>query len=143
MKKSLLIFVALFWIGMAANAQLFFDNFESGTTQWTLTGTWGLNSNNSTSPTHSLTESPTGNYANNLNTYATMNTGVDLSTSPSASLTFQGTYRIEEGFDTMFVEVSTNNFATSPTRLIFSSRSLSEKPRFLVNPCRKLSPSKI
>jgi hypothetical protein len=113
MKKILLLFVTLFWIGIAANAQvLFSDDFESGITNWTTTGTWGLSTTQAVSPTHSLSESPTGNYAANLETYCTMNTGVDLSTYPSASLTFQGRYKIEDSFDYMYVEISTDNFVT-------------------------------
>lgn len=38
--------------------------------------------------------------------------------------------------------LSANNFATSATRRIFSSRSDGEKPKFLFNPVRILSPSK-
>ncbi|PIP53626.1 MAG: hypothetical protein COX07_09705, partial [Bacteroidetes bacterium CG23_combo_of_CG06-09_8_20_14_all_32_9] len=114
MKKSFLFIATLFWIGIAAKAQtvLFTDSFELGITNWTTTGTWGLSSNQSHSPIHSLSDSPSGNYTNNLNTFCTMTNGVDLSTYPSASLSFWGTYKIEGGFDYMYVEVSTDTFVT-------------------------------
>ncbi len=131
MKRSLLVLIAVFFLGIFANAQtLFTDNFESGMTQWTTTGSWGLNAAHSVSPTHSLTESPTGNYGDNWNTYCTMTTGVDLSTYPSASLTFQGTYKIEQGFDTMFVEVSTDNFATHNDAAFYSGNDAIPLPAF-------------
>ncbi len=50
--------------------QAFFDDFESGTSQWTLDAPWALTSNSFHSPTHSLTESPDGDYENNLNVSA-------------------------------------------------------------------------
>ncbi len=87
---------------------IFYDDFESGTTNWTLQGTWGLTTLQSVSPTHSLTESPSGNYANNLNISATLTNGLDLSSALDATLSFWGRYVIETGFDTMYVEVSTN-----------------------------------
>ena len=45
---------------------LFSDSFESGTANWTLTPPWGLTTSSYVSPTHSLTDSPAGNYAPNL-----------------------------------------------------------------------------
>jgi hypothetical protein len=38
--------------------------------------------------------------------------------------------------------VSAKSFDTSPIRRMFSSRSAAEKPRFLLSPCRTLSPSR-
>ena len=114
MRKSLLLMAGLFMLGVASYAQtiLFTDNFESGITNWTTTGAWGLSTTASVSPTHSLSESPSGNYLASLETYCTMNTGVDLSTYPSATLEFQGKYKIEDSFDYMYVEISTDNFVT-------------------------------
>ena len=43
----------------------FTDNFESGISNWTPTNSWGLSTTKAYSPTHSLSESPTGNYTNN------------------------------------------------------------------------------
>jgi hypothetical protein len=40
------------------------------------------------------------------------------------------------------IPASANNFATSAIRRIFSTRSVSENPRFLLRPHRILSPSR-
>ncbi len=91
-----------------ANPVIFSDDFESGTGNWTLQGTWGLSTTQSHSPTHSLSESPVGNYGDTLNITATMTSGLDLSTAVDATLSFWGRYVIELGFDTMYVEISPN-----------------------------------
>ena len=91
-----------------AQTTLFSDSFESGTTQWVLTGAWGLTTSQSVSPTHSLTESPSGIYPPNLNITATMATGMDLSTYLGAEVSFWAKYDIEQGFDYMYLQVSTN-----------------------------------
>ena len=130
--KKLFLFLILFAFGYLVNAQtvVFTDDFESGTSQWTTTGSWGISSSQSYSPTHSLSESPTGNYGNNWNTYCTMANGVDLSTYPSASLSFWGTYKIESGFDYMYIEVSTDNFATYTTIATISGNETVPLPAF-------------
>jgi hypothetical protein len=114
MKKSLLFTVIAVLLCWAVNAQTteFFDDFESGTTNWTLTGSWGLSTVHANSPTHSLAESPTGNYANNLTIFATMSTGIDLTAALSADVSFFARYDIEAGFDYMYVDVSKDDFAT-------------------------------
>ncbi len=85
---------------------VFTDDFESGVSKWTLTGSWALTEQFANSPTHSLTESPGGNYAPNLNITATMANGVDLSASFGAELSFYARYNIEQGFDYMYIEAS-------------------------------------
>ncbi|MCU0342799.1 MAG: T9SS type A sorting domain-containing protein [Ignavibacterium sp.] len=107
-----------------AQTTLFFDNFESGTTQWALTGTWGLTELQSVSPTHSLTESPVGNYADGLNITATMVTGLDLSSYLGAEVSFWARYSIEQGFDYMYLQVSTNNGATWLTQEAFNAENV-------------------
>ncbi|MBI5220020.1 MAG: T9SS type A sorting domain-containing protein [Bacteroidia bacterium] len=125
MKKILLFTTVLIWLSINANSQtvLFTDSMESGTTNWVFAGTgnaWGLSTARYHSPTHSLTESPTGNYVNNLDISASLATGVDLSTWYSAQLSFWCTYKIESGFDYMYIEVSTDNFATYTKIATFS-----------------------
>ncbi len=130
--KKLLSFIVAIAFGYCTQAQtvLFTDDFESGTTNWTTTGSWGLNATQSHSPSHSLSESPSGNYSNNWNTYCTMANGVDLSTYPSASLSFWGTYKIESGFDYMYVDVSTDNFTTFTTIATYSGNETVALPAF-------------
>ncbi len=122
----ILLFVSLGF----SQTVLFTDSFETGITNWVTTGTWGIASTQSHSPTHSLSESPTGNYTNNLSTFCTMANGVDLSTYPSASLSFWGTYKIEGGFDYMYVDVSTDNFATFTTVATYDGNESLPLPPF-------------
>jgi hypothetical protein len=130
--KKLYLLLAFAILGFYTQAQtvVFTDDFESGITNWTTTGSWGISSSQSNSPTHSLSESPSGNYSNNWNTFCTMTNGVDLSTYPSASLSFWGTYKIEGGFDYMYIEVSTDNFATFTTIATFSGNESVPLPAF-------------
>ena len=101
---------------------LFSDDFESGTSQWDLTGDWGLTEEHYNSATHSLTDSPGGNYSPNVTSYATMATGVDLTDASikSASVSFYAIYDIETGFDYCYVEVSDDDFATYSTIATFN-----------------------
>lgn len=113
MKSLLFLLVVLLCSsGLFAQTILFSDDFEAGTTNWTLQGSWGLSSTASYSTSHSLTESPVGDYAPSLNYItATMTTGVNLSSSLSADLSFYGKYVIEGGFDYMYLDVSANGGA--------------------------------
>jgi hypothetical protein len=85
----------------------FTDLFEAGTTYWTLEGTWGLTTSTSYSPTHSLTESPSGNYGNNLNISANLYP-FTLAGVTQASISFYTKYNLESGYDYTYLEVSTN-----------------------------------
>jgi len=90
----------------------FTDDFESGTSQWVLTGVWGLTDEEAHGGDSCLTDSPGGDYANNVTSYATMATGVDLSSALSAELTFWTCYQIEDAFDYMYLDISTDDFTT-------------------------------
>lgn len=84
------------------------ENFENGTTNWAFTGNWGLTNASYYSAAHSLSESPTGEYANNEESYATLNP-INLEGYTSASFSFWTKYSIENNYDYVWVEVSTNN----------------------------------
>jgi len=122
MKKSIFQFIVAFCILICSNissAQTieFSDDFEFGTTQWTLTNNWGTSTQYFNSANYSLTESPTGNYGAWETSYATMATAVDLSSVMDANMSFWAVYDIETGFDYMYVDASGdggstwNNFA--------------------------------
>lgn len=132
MKKLYLLttFLLLFLVAFNQTTTLFFDNFESGLNNWVKTGSWGTTTTQSYSPTRSLTESPSGNYGNNWNIYCAMANGVDLSSYPSATLSFWATYKIEGGFDYMYLEVSTDNFTTYTKIAEFSGNESSPLPPF-------------
>ncbi len=94
---------------------VFFDDFESGIDAWEVTGTWGLTDEYANSPTNSLTDSPGGNYLPSQEIHATMATGVDLSDTAilSANVNWWMIMDIENGnFDYLYVQVSTDDFAT-------------------------------
>jgi len=85
----------------------FTDLFEAGTAYWTFEGTWGLTTSTSYSPTHSLTESPSGNYGNNLNISANLYP-FTLAGVTQASISFYTKYNLESGYDYTYLEISTN-----------------------------------
>ncbi len=116
MKKFLLLLSAVIMLSLTAQSQTveFFDDFEAGIGNWVISGNgaWGLTTTQSHSATHSLADSPFGNYADNVLSYATMANGVDLTTALSAELSFWAIYDIEDGFDNMYVDVSIDDFAS-------------------------------
>ncbi len=99
----------------------FSDDFESGFGNWTASASslWGLSTTKAYSPTHSLTESPSGNYTNNQTSTCAMTNGVDLTAKMSASVSFWAQFKIEAGFDYMYVDVSNDNFATFTNLAVF------------------------
>lgn len=107
-----------------AQTVVLFDNFESGITNWTLTGTWGLTTNDSYSGSNSLTESPNGNYGNMKSMTATLTNGINLSGYLGAELSFWGKYSIEKAFDYMYLEISKDGGSTYSTIDKFTGDSL-------------------
>ena len=61
MKKIFILFFVFATLSVFGQTVIFEDNFENGTGQWTLEGTWALSTEQSYSPTHSLTEDPDWN----------------------------------------------------------------------------------
>jgi hypothetical protein len=98
--------VGLIWMAPKLQAQTieFSDDFESGLSAWTLTGTWGTSTAYAFSGSNALADSPTGNYVPNTDATATLATPIDLSTALDATLNFQAVYDIEAGFDYCYVE---------------------------------------
>lgn len=82
-------------------------DFENGTPYWELEDSWGLSNSQSHSASNSLTESPTGNYANNLDNYASLS-AFSLAGYTDASLSFWTKYDLEQNYDFMWLEISTN-----------------------------------
>ena len=117
MKKILLTSLALLVCCLVHSQNVeFSDDFESGTANWVLEGTWGTTMAHSNSGDYSLADSPGGNYLSNQNITATMAIGVDLSGVPDANLKFGAIYDIEAGnFDFCYVEASGNGGATWET----------------------------
>lgn len=83
-------------------------DFESGTPYWEFTETWGISTAQAHSPSHSITESPTGSYQNDVTSFAylrpfSLNMGFT-----DAELRFWTRYDMETNYDYMYLEVSTN-----------------------------------
>ncbi len=88
---------------------VFNDNAEEGMSNWTASGTWGSVSTQYHSPSHSFTDSPTGDYLANANNTLTMTVPIDASTMPALYLNFWHRYDTEATYDFCHVEVSDNN----------------------------------
>lgn len=84
-----------------------FVDFENGLPYWELTGDWGLTTADFHSSSHSLTESPQGEYPNSIETTATLNT-LDMSNMTEANLSFWTKYELETNYDYMYLEITTN-----------------------------------
>lgn len=123
--KKILFALAVLASSLVVNSQNieFFDDFESGTGNWTFTGTWGLTTNSFTG-IYAMTESPVGNYPNQTTMIATMDTLIDLSLALDAQVLFAGTFSIEYGFDFMYLEASSNGGATWVTIDTFHGDSI-------------------
>jgi thermitase len=94
---------------------IFSDNFETPIAgRWTTTDAgqtpaaprWGTSTAFSTSPTHSLTDSPAGNYVNSMDIWARNTTGIDLTGGTNCSLHAQAKIDTESGFDFFTIEAS-------------------------------------
>lgn len=76
---------------------------------WTGTGPWGITTSQFNSAPSSFTDSPTGNYGNNINYSMTLSTAVNVSATPVVYLSFWHRYATEPGYDFCYVEVSSDN----------------------------------
>ncbi len=72
-----------------ANGTVYFsDDFESGLGKWAMTCTWGLTQTTYRSSNHSLTDSPSANYAPNSDCWAELANPIDLSGADDPVLVF-------------------------------------------------------
>ncbi len=105
-------FESLPYLQLSADQVLLFeDHLENGAGNWTANAPWALITAQSHSPTHAWTDSPDGNYDNNV--------GVSLATTPISpgafsrpTLQFQTCYDLESDFDHGYIDVSTDGGAT-------------------------------
>jgi hypothetical protein len=92
-------------------------DFENGAPYWEVNQNWGLSTVASHSPTHSLTESPTGQYDDSeLSQAALRPFSLDLGYT-TAEVSFWNKYNLESGYDYMYFEITTNgsNWTTLET----------------------------
>jgi len=88
-------------------AVFFADDGEGTPPGWTVESPWALSTEAAASPTHAWSDSPGGDYANNVNSALTSPV-VDLSGRSGVELAFRHLYDLEAGWDYGRVEVSTN-----------------------------------
>ena len=92
---------------------LFSDDMESGAGQWVADPPWAIVTTTFKSPSHAWTDSPAGNYANNLD--VSLRTAAPISISPAITLpvlSFWHRYNLETNYDFGNVEVSANGGIT-------------------------------
>ncbi len=91
---------------------LVFNDAANNLNNWTASQTWNTTTTDYYSATSSITDSPNGDYSNNVNKTITMVSPVDLSQALSANVTFYAKWEIETGYDYVQFEVSTNGGST-------------------------------
>lgn len=97
---------------------LFFDDAESGMSNWTRSGSGSLADTSFTSfwaGSHSFSDSRYGNSMNNTTSYFTMVNPVSLTGAVNPRLEFNAKWALEDGFDYTRIQISTNNGSTWTT----------------------------
>ncbi len=84
---------------------VFYDNAEKGTEKWTPSLTWGTTDELAASGTHSFTDSPYGNYADNTSTRFSLTTPLNLSFATTAFLDYKIRWDLEKDFDKAQIEL--------------------------------------
>lgn len=84
---------------------IFLEDFETGIGNWTVQSPWAIVNHNGE---FVLTDSPTGNYGNNLNISATLSNPVSLENVTNAILSFDLKHNLENNYDFLFIYVSAN-----------------------------------
>ena len=105
------IYQSAAYILVGAGTVTFNDN-GSAFSNWTTNGTWNITTAQFNSSPSSFTDSPGGNYGNNINTSMTLSSAVNVSATPVVYLSFYHRYATEAGFDFCYVEVSKDNGTT-------------------------------
>ncbi|MEM8963844.1 MAG: M14 family zinc carboxypeptidase [Acidobacteriota bacterium] len=95
---------------------------ELGTEGWTGENPWEITSETANSPTRAWSDSPGGNYENNID-ISLMSPVLDLTDYTNLELEFWHNYDLENGFDFGFVELSTNGGTTWQTLASYTDTS--------------------
>ncbi|RPI18436.1 MAG: T9SS C-terminal target domain-containing protein [Ignavibacteriae bacterium] len=86
-----------------------FTDLANNFANWTTDGTWGTTTSQFYSAPSSFTESPAGNYGNNLNISMAMTNAVNVSAAPVVFLSFYHRYATELNWDFCYAEISSDN----------------------------------
>lgn len=109
MDRSWMVVVCLVvGIGLVEPAWGWEDSFEGGLGGWTTNGMWGLTTATSVSPSHSVADSPGGYYTNDTDATLTLNSGINLAVYARPALRYDIRHFLEENYDYLAVEGSTN-----------------------------------
>ncbi len=87
------------------------DNGNS-VANWNVSQEWGTTNSDYYSPSSSITDSPNGNYSNNMNETITLNNSIDLTNAIGANMSFWAKWEIEANWDYVQVEVSNDGGST-------------------------------
>lgn len=101
----------------------FFDDVENGIGDWTPEGNWGITTDTYYSSHHCWTDSPGENYGNDVNASLTSQTIV-LPDDGSPELSFWQRYSLESGFDSCYVEISTDGGSNWTTLASYTGTAL-------------------
>jgi len=126
MKRNFYLLLLMLVSSLALNSQtiVFADDFESGLTNWTVTGTWNTTTSEAYSPTNSFTDSPDGNYLDAFSSEATMAVSADLSFALDADVQFYAMLDLELGFDYVYLDASTDAGVSWTNIEIFNGEGL-------------------
>lgn len=91
-----------------SNNPVFSDDFELSLDSWNVTGAWGLDTSHSYEGIKSLADSPSSNYAPNIDHYCKLRDSIDLSTAQNASLQFWIKQQMAQDGDYCVLEYSTD-----------------------------------
>ena len=89
-------------------SQVVFSDAANSLTNWTVSQTWNTTTSTYYSPSSSITDSPGGNYSNNIDKSITLANGVSLNNAVAATMSFYGKWEIEDGYDYVQLEISTD-----------------------------------
>ncbi len=87
------------------------DEANDVTTYWT-SSSWGISTTEFNSPSSSITDTPNGNYTANANNTITLTNALDLTTASDALLTFYAKWEVENNYDYVQIQVSTDDGTT-------------------------------
>ncbi len=95
------------------------DSLEQGQTNWKA-GQFKLTTERAASPSHSWTDSPGTNYADNTNYYLQLKTKFDLTNGVGSRLVFKQAFETEPGYDLCIVEARAKGTGDWRTVAVFS-----------------------
>jgi carboxypeptidase T len=95
------------------------DDVEAGAQAWTAQAPWAITDESAQSPSHSWTDSPGANYANNADA-SLMSPVLNLSGYQGVGLSFWHTYDLEMNYDRAHVEYSTDGGVTWEETITYS-----------------------